>query len=325
MLTNSRILVTGGAGFIGSNLVDVLIRQNNHVTCLDNLFAGKIKNIEHHFGNNLFSFIQGDIRDRETCARALENVDIVLHQAAVGSVPRSIKDPVTTNEVNISGFLNVITAAKDAGIKRFVFASSSSVYGDHPGLPKYEDKTGSPLSPYAVTKCVNELYARVFSDLYRIETIGLRYFNVFGKRQDPEGEYAAVIPKFLKAIIHGESPVIYGDGTQSRDFTYIDNVIQVNLLAAVTQNPGALNQVYNVAYGSSCTVVELFNILRAGLSRFKPEVMKVQPAFAPERPGDIKHSLASVEKARKNLGYVPGFDIPSGLELAIDWYWKELK
>jgi UDP-N-acetylglucosamine 4-epimerase len=272
-----------------------------------------------------FKFIIGDIRDLDTCKKAVEGVDVVLHQAALGSVPRSINDPITSNAVNIDGFVNMLVATRDAGIKRFVYAASSSTYGDHPALPKIEEQIGRPLSPYAVTKYVNELYARVFSDLYGIETIGLRYFNVFGKCQDPNGAYAAAIPKFLKSLINHQSPVIYGDGEQSRDFTYIDNVIQANELAATTTNPQAVNTVYNVAFGENTTVNYLIEILKENLGRFDPEILKVAPNHQAVRVGDILHSLASIEKAKNLLGYNPQFSIKTGLEIAINWYWENLK
>ena len=250
-INNSSVLVTGGAGFIGSNLIEVLLKQNNEVVCLDNFSTGKRENISPFLDDRNFTLIEGDIRDLEVCKTALKEVDIVLHQAALGSVPRSIEDPINTNSVNIDGFLNMLVASKDSGVRRFVYAASSSTYGDLPDLPKIEEKIGRPLSPYAVTKFVNELYADVFYKTYGLETIGLRYFNVFGKRQDPNGAYAAVIPKFVKALINGEAPIINGDGLTSRDFTYIDNVVQINQLAATTTNKAAINQVFNVAFGEN--------------------------------------------------------------------------
>ena len=325
MLQNKKVLITGGAGFIGSNLIERFLEQNNYIVCLDNFATGKKENIEPFLLHPDFKFIEGDIRDLETCKKAVEGVDVVLHQAALGSVPRSINDPITTNAVNIDGFVNMLVATRDAGIKRFVYAASSSTYGDHPALPKIEEQIGRPLSPYAVTKYVNELYARVFADLYGIETIGLRYFNVFGKRQDPYGAYAAAIPKFLKSLINHQSPVIYGDGEQSRDFTYIDNVIQANELAATTANPEALNTVYNVAFGENTTVNYLIEILKENLGRFDPEILKVEPDHQAVRVGDILHSLASIDKARNLLGYNPQFSIKAGLEIAINWYWENLK
>jgi UDP-N-acetylglucosamine 4-epimerase len=325
MLNHKKILITGGAGFIGSNLIERFLEQNNFIVCLDNFATGKKENIELFLSNPDFKLITGDIRDPETCKMAVAGIDVVLHQAALGSVPRSIKDPGTTNAVNIDGFLNMLIATRDAGIKRFVYAASSSTYGDHPALPKIEEQIGRPLSPYAVTKYVNELYARVFSDLYGLETIGLRYFNVFGKRQDPNGAYAAAIPKFIKLLINHKPPVIFGDGEQSRDFTYISNVIQANELAAVTTNPKAVNTIYNVAYGENTTVNDLVKILKENLSRFDTGILKVEAKHEPVRVGDILHSLASIDKARNLLGYKPEFSIKAGLEIAINWYWENLK
>jgi UDP-N-acetylglucosamine/UDP-N-acetylgalactosamine 4-epimerase len=324
MLQNKTLLITGGAGFIGSNLIERFISQNNRIICLDNLATGKEENIKPFFNHPDFSFIKGDIRDMDTCHNAVKNIDIVLHQAAMGSVPRSIKDPKTTNDVNIGGFVNMLIAAKDAGIKRFVYAASSSTYGDSAALPKVEENIGKPLSPYAVTKYVNELYADVFSRLYGIETIGLRYFNVFGRRQDPDGAYAAAIPKFIRLLIKHESPVIFGDGEQSRDFTYIENVIQANELAATTSNSEAVNTVYNIAFGEATTVNDLVTALKDNLSRFDPEISKVNPIHGETRTGDILHSLASVDKARRLLGYNPLFSLNAGLEKAIRWYWDNL-
>lgn len=325
MLQNKKILITGGAGFIGSNLIERFLEQDNYIVCLDNFATGKKENIEPFLLHPDFKFIIGDIRDLDTCKNAVEGVDVVLHQAALGSVPRSINDPITSNAVNIDGFVNMLVATRDAGIKRFVYAASSSTYGDHPALPKIEEQIGRPLSPYAVTKYVNELYARVFADLYGLETIGLRYFNVFGKRQDPFGAYAAAIPKFIKALINHQSPVIFGDGLQSRDFTYIANVIQANELAATTSNPEALNTVYNVAYGENTTVNYLIEILKENLGRFDPEILKIEPVYQEKRVGDVLHSLASIEKAKNLLGYNPQFSIKAGLEIAINWYWENLK
>lgn len=324
MLKNKKLLITGGAGFIGSNLIERFLAQNNTIVCLDSLVTGKEENIRPYLSNPNFTFIHGDIRDLETCHQAVKDAEIVLHQAAMGSVPRSIKDPKTTNDVNIGGFINMLIATKEAGIKRFVYAASSSTYGDSAQLPKVEEVIGKPLSPYAVTKYVNELYADVFSRLYGIETIGLRYFNVFGRRQDPDGAYAAAIPKFIRLLIRHESPVIYGDGEQSRDFTYIENVIQANELAATTENPEAINTVYNVAFGQATTVNELVASLKTNLSRFDPEIEKVEPVHGDIRTGDILHSLASVEKARKLLGYNPQFSLSAGLDQAIKWYWENL-
>lgn len=324
-LTSKKLLITGGAGFIGSNLIEKFIKQDNEIVCLDNLATGKQKNIDPFLGNPNFTFIEGDIRDLESCREAAKGMDVILHQAALGSVPRSIKDPKTTNDVNIGGFVNMLVAAKGNSVKRFVYAASSSTYGDHPTLPKVEDRIGKPLSPYAITKYVNELYAEMFSDLYGIETIGLRYFNVFGHRQDPFGAYAAAIPKFIKLLLNHESPYIYGDGEQSRDFTYIKNVIQANELAASTENPDAVNTVYNVAFGQATTVNDLIKTLKEGLSRFDPEISKIESIKGKLRQGDILHSLASIEKAKKLLGYDPKYSTKDGLKEAIEWYWNDLK
>lgn len=323
-LFSSNILVTGGAGFIGSNLIEALLSQGNKVVCLDNFATGKRENIAAFINHPDFTLIEGDIRDQEACHLACKGIDYVLHEAALGSVPRSINDPVTSTEVNIGGFVKMLIAARDAGVKRFVYAASSSTYGDHPALPKKEDIIGNPLSPYAITKYVNELYAKVFNDLYGIETIGLRYFNVFGKRQDPDGAYAAVIPKFIKAIMKSESPVINGDGSQSRDFTYVENVVQINQLALLSQNPAALNTVYNVAFGENTTLNDLYNYIIEFLSIYLPEVKNVKPEYGPTRKGDVLHSLASIEKAQKLLGYNPEYSIKDGLQLAIEWYYKNL-
>lgn len=324
-LSGKKLLITGGAGFIGSNLIERFITQNNTIVCLDNLATGKLNNIRPFFDRSDFTFIEGDIRDYDTCRKAVESVDVVLHQAAMGSVPRSIADPVTTNDVNIGGFVNMLTATKEAGVKRFVYAASSSTYGDHPALPKKEDQIGRPLSPYAVTKYVNELYAKVFSDLYGLETIGLRYFNVFGRRQDPNGAYAAAIPKFIKLLITYQSPHIYGDGLQSRDFTYIDNVIQANELAATVVQRRALNTVYNIAFGDATTVVELIETLKEYLSEFDPRIASVDPVKGEKRVGDILHSLASIDRARDLLSYQPEYDLRKGLKEAIRWYWENLQ
>lgn len=325
MIVKSKVLVTGGAGFIGSNLVEALLKQENEVVCLDNFATGKRENIEPFLSNPSFRLIEGDIREPEACKEAVKGMKYVLHQAALGSVPRSIKDPKTTNDVNIGGFLNMLIATRDEGIKRFVFAASSSTYGDHPGLPKVEDKIGNPLSPYAITKYVNELYATVFSDLYGIETIGLRYFNVFGRRQDPNGAYAAVIPKFVKALMAKESPIINGDGTHSRDFTYVDNVVQINQLAATVENHLAVNTVYNVAFGENTNLNQLVELLGEYLSSFDPEIKQVKAKYGPERAGDVRHSLASINKAKELLGYDPKFDIKTGLKEAVTWYWENLQ
>ena len=324
MFNNKKILVTGGAGFIGSNLCEALLSSGNRVICLDNFSTGHRRNIEKYLHVEDFTLIEGDIRDIETCKRAVEGVDYVLHEAALGSVPRSINDPVTTNEVNVSGFLNMLVASRDAGVKRFIYAASSSTYGDSASLPKVEDVIGRPLSPYAITKYVNELYADVFSKTYGMECIGLRYFNVFGRRQDPHGAYAAVIPLFVKKLMQHESPVINGDGEYSRDFSYIDNVIQMNLLALQTENKAALNTVYNTAYGERNTLNQLVANLRDFLSEFDPAIADVEIKYGPNRLGDIPHSLASVDKAKALLGYQPAYSLRDGLKEAIKWYWENL-
>lgn len=321
---NSKILITGGAGFIGSNICQALVEKDADVICLDNFLTGKRKNIEGLLNKKNFTLIEGDIRDMETCQQAMEGVDYVLHQAALGSVPRSVHNPLTTNSINITGFLNVIWAAKEEQVKRFVYAASSSTYGDSTELPKVEDNIGKPLSPYAVTKLVNEHYAKVFSDLYGLETIGLRYFNVFGRHQDPNGAYAAAIPKFINAFLEGEAPVIYGDGEQTRDFTYVKNVIQANEKALEVDNKEALNTVYNIAYGESTSLNELVKVLKELLSEFKPEIAEIEVQYGPERKGDVKHSLASVDKAKKHLAYDPQYDLKKGLKEAIPWYYKNL-
>nr|WP_294936566.1 SDR family oxidoreductase [uncultured Flavobacterium sp.] len=323
--TDFTILITGGAGFIGSNLCEHFLEKKYKVICLDNFSTGFRHNIVHLFSNPDFSLIEGDIRDYATCQKALDGVDYVLHQAALGSVPRSIQDPITSNEVNVSGFLNMLHAAKEAGIRRFVYAASSSTYGDSEALPKVEDKIGKPLSPYAITKYVNEMYADVFSKTYGMETIGLRYFNVFGRKQNPNGAYAAVIPKFVMQFMQHESPVINGDGNYSRDFTYIDNVIQMNELAMTTQNPKALNTVYNTAFGDRTTLNDLIYHLKKYLSEFDPEIAAVEVVHGPNRMGDIPHSLASIDKAKELLHYNPQFSISQGLKEAVKWYWENLK
>lgn len=325
ILTNSRVLVTGGAGFIGSALIETLLASDNEVVCLDNFATGKRQNLAEFTSNKYFHFIEGDIRDIDDCRKAADGVQYVLHQAALGSVPRSVKDPVTSNDVNVSGFLNMITAARDAGVKRFVYASSSSVYGDHPALPKFEENTGNPLSPYAVTKKVNELYAKVFGELYGMQTLGLRYFNVFGRRQDPDGQYAAVIPRFVKALMRHEAPMIFGDGSQTRDFTYIENVVQANLKAAVADNPEAYNTAYNVACGDRVTLNELYTFLRDGLAKFDHKIGSINPVYTDPRQGDIPHSLASIDKTSRLLGYNPQFDLKQGLAHSVKWYWEHLK
>ena len=324
-LSNKHVLVTGGAGFIGSNLCAYLLQNNVKVTCLDNLITGKLENIEELMSNANFKFINGDITNLNDCTNACKEIDIILHQAALGSVPRSIENPINTNNINISGFLNILWAAKASNIKRVVYAASSSTYGDSKKLPKVEDEIGLPLSPYAVTKYVNELYAGVFSSLYDLELIGLRYFNVFGRKQDPNGAYAAAIPKFIKAFVNYESPIIHGDGSQSRDFTYIDNVIQANVLAATTTNSNAINQVYNVACGEQSILLELLKHIQNLLTQFDERISQVKISFGPERIGDIKHSLASIEKAKNQLNYSPSHNVNEGIEAAIQWYWDYFK
>lgn len=320
----SKLLITGGAGFIGSNLAETFLEEGHDVTCLDNFSTGFRENTEPFLSNPRYTLIEGDIRDLETCRRACDGIDYVLHQAALGSVPRSINDPATTNSVNISGFLNILLAARDAGVKRTVYAASSSTYGDSKEIPKVEDRIGRPLSPYAVTKLVNELYADVFAKTYDMQLIGLRYFNVFGPRQNPFGAYAAVIPRFAIELINHRRPVINGDGAFSRDFTYIDNVIHVNQLALDCENPDALNTVYNVAFGGRTTLLELFKALRASLATYDPEIADLEPVFGEERPGDVPHSLADISKARKLLKYEPQYDICAGLRKAAGWYWDHL-
>ncbi|KAB7530497.1 NAD-dependent epimerase/dehydratase family protein [Flagellimonas olearia] len=320
-----HVLVTGGAGFIGSNLTEFLLENGNQVTVLDNFATGKKENIAPFLNNPNFRLIEGDIRNLTTCKEACKDVDFVLHQAALGSVPRSINDPITSNEVNVSGFLNMLVAARDANVKRFVYAASSSTYGDSKELPKVEDIIGKPLSPYAITKYVNELYADIFSKTYGMETIGLRYFNVFGRRQDPNGAYAAVIPKFVIQLINHESPTINGDGSYSRDFTYIDNVVQMNMRALMSQDPRAVNTVYNVAYGQRTDLNELVSLLKHYLSNYDHEIAKIDVKYGSERTGDVPHSLASIEKGKELLGYSPNFDIEKGLQEAVKWYWDNLK
>lgn len=319
------VLVTGGAGFIGSNLCEALIAQGHRVICLDNFATGKKENIQHLFGNSNFELIVGDIRNIEDCHKAVKNVNYVMHQAALGSVPRSINDPITTHDVNASGFLNMLVAARDARVKRFVYAASSSTYGDSTVLPKVEDRIGKPLSPYAITKYSNELYAEIFSKTYGLESIGLRYFNVFGRKQDPDGSYAAVIPKFVIQLMNYESPIINGNGSYSRDFTYIDNVIQMNMLAMATQNRDAINTVYNTAFGESTTLDELVVHLKFFLSVYDNKIAAIPIKYGPNRVGDIPHSLASIDKAQKMLGYQPEFSIKDGLKEAVKWYWENLK
>ena len=324
-ITKKKILVTGGAGFIGSNLCEALLEKNNKVVCLDNYATGKRQNVAHLATNKNFSLLEGDIRNLEDCKKATNGVDYVLHQAALGSVPRSIKDPITSNDVNVSGFLNMLVASRDNAVKRFVYAASSSTYGDSKSMPKVEHIIGKPLSPYAITKYVNELYADIFSKTYGLETIGLRYFNVFGRKQDPNGAYAAVIPKFVSQLMKGESPTINGDGNYSRDFTYIDNVIQANLLSLSTENKQAINTVYNVAYGDRNTLNDLMGYLKEYLSEYDSKISQIKVIHGPNRAGDIPHSHASVQKAKDNLGYNPQFSLQQGLKEAVKWYWENLK
>lgn len=322
----SNILITGGAGFIGSNLTEALLQKEHIVTVLDNFATGKISNLLPLLEKypNTLTLQVGDIRNLEDCHKATEGIDYVFHEAALGSVPRSIKDPITSNEVNVSGFLNMLVASSDAGVKRFIYAASSSTYGDSKSLPKVEDVIGKPLSPYAITKYVNELYADVFSKTYGIETIGLRYFNVFGRRQDPNGAYAAVIPLFVKKLMNHESPVINGDGEYSRDFTYIDNVIQMNILAMGSSNPAAINTVYNTAYGERTTLNQLVGYLKEYLTELDPAISNVEIKHGPNRAGDIPHSLANIDKAKSLLGYDPKFSMEKGLKEAVKWYWENL-
>jgi UDP-N-acetylglucosamine 4-epimerase len=318
-----RILVTGGAGFIGSNIVESLLKNDevSYVRVLDNLATGSVSNIEEFYSYSQpaymagrFEFVQGDIRDYSVCLQACDHIDMISHQAALGSVPRSVDDPLTTNEVNITGTLNIFTAAKEKNVKRVVYAASSSTYGDQPDLPKVEDKIGKPLSPYAVTKYVNELYAEVFAALYGMEFIGLRYFNVFGKKQNPKGPYAAVIPLFIEAILNDQSPTINGNGKHSRDFTHVTNAVEANILSLFTKNKKALNQVYNIAYGQQTSLLQLFDYLK------KISMSNVEPLYSVERVGDVKHSLADISKAKNLLGYDPKISVEQGLKKTFEWY-----
>lgn len=324
-ISDSKVLVTGGAGFIGSNLCEDLLNYNNHVVCLDNFSTGKKKNIEPFLTNGNFHLIEGDIRNLDDCNTAMNGVDIVLQQAALGSVPRSLHDPITTNAVNVSGFLNVLVSARDHKIKRVVYAASSSTYGDSLSLPKTEDIIGKPLSPYAVTKYVNELYAHVFGLNYGMEIIGLRYFNVFGKNQNPDGAYAAAIPKFISLFMNHQSPLINGDGTNSRDFTYIQNVVQMNHLAALTQNRNAIGTVFNTAGGERADLNQLTGLLKQYLSEFDAQIKNVKISYGSERAGDIAHSLASIEKASTLLTYEPSHTLQQGLKESVKWYWEHLR
>ena len=320
-----KFLVTGCAGFIGSNLVEYLLDKDHKVVGLDNFATGKEVNLKTINNHPDFQFFKGDIRNYEDCVKASDGVDVVLHQAALGSVPRSIKDPMTSTDVNIGGFIKMMHASKENGVKRFVYAASSSTYGDHPGLPKVEDKIGKPLSPYAITKYANELFAENFKAVYGLDTIGLRYFNVFGRRQDPNGAYAAVIPLFVKELMNHKSPTINGDGTHSRDFTYIDNVLQINYLAATTENAEALNQVYNVACGENNNLNQLIAYLKKYLSDFDEEIAQLKVLHGPEREGDVKHSLADISRAKNLLGYNPTDFFEDGIQKAVKWYWENLR
>jgi UDP-N-acetylglucosamine/UDP-N-acetylgalactosamine 4-epimerase len=313
-LSAVSFLITGGAGFIGSNLVEYLLKYGaKKVRVLDNFSTGARQNIAPFLGNPHFELLEGDIRQAEDCRKAMEGIDYVSHQAALGSVPRSINDPVTTNEVNISGFLNILVAARDAGVKRMVYAASSSTYGDHPGLPKVEDTIGNPLSPYAVTKYVNELYAQVFSRVYGFHTVGLRYFNVFGPRQNPKGAYAAVIPLFIEAALNKEVPAINGDGETSRDFTFVENAVQANIKALFAEGISTA-EIINIAFGERTTLNELWEKIGVITNFVTP------PQYKPERKGDVKHSLADISKAKQLVGYQPAFSVAGGLEIAVNWY-----
>ncbi|MCE5345949.1 MAG: SDR family oxidoreductase [Bacteroidales bacterium] len=332
MITNSKVLVTGGAGFIGSNLCEDLLKHDNYVVCLDNFSTGHFHNIKSFIDNKNFRLIVGDIRNLSDCKKAVEGVDIVLHEAALGSVPRSINDPVTTNEVNVCGFLNMLVAVRDAKVKRMVYAASSSTYGDSENLPKVEDIIGKPLSPYAVTKYTDELYAHVFALNYGLDTVGLRYFNVYGRRQDPNGAYAAVIPKFTMLLMQHQSPLINGDGTNSRDFTYIDNVIQMNHLADGWQRTdpvsgllSPVSAIFNTAVGERNDLNMMVKYLKQYLSEYDPEIANIEIKYGPNRKGDIPHSLASIKKAETVLGYKPSHNLEKGLKEAVEWYWENLK
>ena len=324
-------LVTGVAGFIGSNLLEQLLKLNQSVVGLDNFSTGHRSNLEEVLSGidpgqaARFSFVEGDIRDLSTCKECCKGVDIVLHQAALGSVPRSIEDPIATNQNNIDGFLNMLVAVRDSKVRRFVYAASSSTYGDHPGLPKVEDSIGNPLSPYAVTKYVNELYAGVFGRVYGVECIGLRYFNIFGPRQDPKGHYAAVIPKWFSGVLRGETVYINGDGETSRDFCYVENAVQANILAGCTSDPAAVGQVYNIAFGERTTLNQLFDLIREQVIRANPAAARVSPAYRDFRPGDVRHSLADIGKTASLLGYAPTHSVRTGLEAAAGWYIEHLR
>ena len=321
-ISNLTFLVTGGAGFIGANLVEYLLKYKaKKIIILDNFATGHRKNIEVFIKDERCELIEGDIRDLDICKKAMKGVDYVLHQAALGSVPRSINDPITSNEVNVSGFLNMLVAAKESeSVKRMVYAASSSTYGDHPGLPKVEDKIGSPLSPYAVTKYVNELYADVFYKTYGLETVGLRYFNVFGPKQDPDGAYAAVIPKFIDQFLTNQDLIINGDGKHSRDFTFIENVVQANIKAALSDNKKSINQVFNVAFGENTNLLELVYAIKEGIKSLGIDASESKVNHGSDRRGDVKHSLADVSKAKNLIGYNPLFSFKKGIEVTVNWY-----
>ena len=315
-IENKRFLVTGGAGFIGSNITEYLLQHGAKVRVFDNLATGNIDNLNEFQSHPNFDFLEGDLRNVQDCANACKDIDAVCHQAAIGSVPRSIKDPVTTNDVNIGGFVNILTAAKDAGIKRFVYASSSSVYGDEPNLPKKEERIGNPLSPYAVTKFTNEVYASVFSRCYNVELIGLRYFNVFGPKQDPHGEYAAVMPLFIKSLLENEAPFINGDGEQTRDFTFVHNAVQANILGLTSDNSAAFNQAFNVAFGERFTINQMYDAIKNYLKK------DINAQHRDPRAGDIRDSLADISKAHNLLGYSPQYSFEKGLPLTIEYFKK---
>jgi UDP-N-acetylglucosamine 4-epimerase len=323
-ISNKKILVTGGAGFIGSNLIESFLNAGNTVVCLDNFSTGKRENLKDFIKHPGFIMIEGDIRNFKDCEDAVRGTDIVFHQAALGSVPRSISDPVSTTDVNIGGFVRMLYASAKAGAQRFIYAASSSTYGDSTALPKVEENIGMPLSPYGITKYADELFADNFADIYKIEVIGLRYFNVFGRRQDPEGPYAAIIPRFVKMLKNLEAPVINGDGSNTRDFTYIDNVIQANHLAALTEDKKAINQVYNIAYGERTSLNRLFLMLRELAGKYDERILKIDAHYGPGRAGDISHSQASIEKAKMKLGYVPSHNLEMGLKEAVSWFWNNL-
>lgn len=324
-LKGKKVLITGGAGFIGSNLCDSLTSLDCEVVCLDNFSTGKFENISALTSRSNFQLVFADIRNLEDCIKYTEQVDYILHQAALGSVPRSIKNPIKSHEVNVDGFINILEAARVNNVKRIVYAASSSTYGDSQQLPKVEDKIGKPLSPYAATKLINEIYADIYSKTFGLECIGLRYFNVFGRKQDPNGAYAAVIPKFFDSLINDKPPTINGNGSQTRDFTYVDNVIQANLLSLSTENPKAINSIFNVAYGDRYSLNDLFQIIKDALVVYNKEVSALDPVYGPPRAGDVQHSHADIGKARELLGYNPEFSLKDGIIEASKWYWENLK